>query len=197
MPAAARRSNLAQLPSSDSRFRALFDAHHADLLAYFLRRVDPNRAHDLAAEVFVVAWRRLEDVPPGQATLPWLYGVARLVLSNQRRAAGRFTKLIGKIGARQERNHAETPETLVIRSAEQEAVIAGIERLRDDDREVIRFVMWEELPHAEVGEILGCSAKAVGMRLHRALDRLQKELKRAGYDPNERGRPRSTTEGGE
>ncbi len=43
------------------------------------------------AETFLVAWRRLDDVPAD--ALPWLYGVARRVLANERRSAGRRAAL--------------------------------------------------------------------------------------------------------
>ena len=43
------------------------------------------------AETFLVAWRRLDDVPAD--ALPWLYGVARRVLANQRRSADRGAAL--------------------------------------------------------------------------------------------------------
>jgi RNA polymerase sigma-70 factor (ECF subfamily) len=36
-------------------------------------------APDVVAETFLVAWRRLDDVPADP--LPWLYGVARRVLA--------------------------------------------------------------------------------------------------------------------
>ena len=47
-------------------------------------------------ETFTVAWRRAADMPPGDEALPWLYGVARNVLSNQRRSSLRFTRLVAK-----------------------------------------------------------------------------------------------------
>jgi RNA polymerase sigma-70 factor (ECF subfamily) len=68
------------------RFRRLFDDAERDLLAYALRRVDrPEDAADVVAETFLVAWRRLDDVPPGAQARLWLYGVARRQLANQRR----------------------------------------------------------------------------------------------------------------
>src|SRR4029450_2647016 len=55
--------------------------------AYARRRAAPDAAQDVVADTFLVAWRRLEDVP--EDALPWLYGVARRVLANQRRSAAR------------------------------------------------------------------------------------------------------------
>src|SRR6478736_3641514 len=61
----------------------MFDAHYGAVLAYTARRSDPDTAQEVAAETFLVAWRRLQDVP-GHA-LPWLLVVARNTLSNHRR----------------------------------------------------------------------------------------------------------------
>jgi DNA-directed RNA polymerase specialized sigma24 family protein len=59
--------------------------------AYALRRAALDAAQDVVADTFLVAWRRLEDVP--EDALPWLYGVARRVLANQRRSAARGAAL--------------------------------------------------------------------------------------------------------
>lgn len=44
----------------------------------------PKDAADAVAETFLVAWRRLPEVPSGEEARPWLYGVARRTLANQR-----------------------------------------------------------------------------------------------------------------
>jgi RNA polymerase sigma-70 factor (ECF subfamily) len=64
-------------------FAVLYAAHRRDVIRYGLRRLGgAEAAEELAQEVFVIAWRRRTQVPePG---LPWLYGVARRVLANDR-----------------------------------------------------------------------------------------------------------------
>ena len=72
-------------PDRRVRFENLFTRHHDPVLRYVVRRLDVREdAADLVAETFLIAWRRLDDVPENQA-LPWLYGVARRVLANHRR----------------------------------------------------------------------------------------------------------------
>ena len=66
--------------ASDRQFRALYDEHFRAVLAYCLRRMAADDAYDAANEVFATAWRRIGDVPKGDATLPWLYVVARRVI---------------------------------------------------------------------------------------------------------------------
>lgn len=68
------------------RFEQVYDAYSGLILAYAVRRTsDPADAADIVSEVFTVAWRRIEDVPAGEQTRPWLYGVARRVLSRHHR----------------------------------------------------------------------------------------------------------------
>ena len=72
------------------RFEEVFGAHRDAVLGYLRRRTDSGHdAADLLADTFLVAWRRLDDLPPGNQTRPWLYGVARRVLANHRRGEGR------------------------------------------------------------------------------------------------------------
>lgn len=87
------------------------------VMAYLLRRADRETAIDVAAETFLVAWRRIDDIPEGDQARLWLYGVARRVLANQRRSRGRFrsmTERVAGAGA----DPVPTPETVVVRRAE-------------------------------------------------------------------------------
>jgi DNA-directed RNA polymerase specialized sigma24 family protein len=65
----------------------LYDRHAGDVLAYARRRTDPGTAEEIVVDVFVVAWKRSADVPETEPVL-WLYGVARRLLANARRAGG-------------------------------------------------------------------------------------------------------------
>jgi DNA-directed RNA polymerase specialized sigma24 family protein len=78
-------------PPRDERFEGLFRENYASVRAYALRRASRDAAQDVVAETFLVAWRRLDDVP--RDALPWLYAVARRVLANQRRSAHRSAAL--------------------------------------------------------------------------------------------------------
>ena len=75
-------------PSTDPavRFDPLFEDHYQAIYHYCLRRVGTPDAEDATAEVFAVAWRRLHDLPEGEATRAWLYGVAYRVVGNQYRS---------------------------------------------------------------------------------------------------------------
>jgi RNA polymerase sigma-70 factor (ECF subfamily) len=147
--------------SAEARFRDLFARHHASVAAYAARRVGRDEAADAAAEVFTVAWRRLHRVPPEPETLPWLYGVARKVVSNLQRSRRRSERLAARQAA-----HTGT------RGAQPPPVVVALNGLSRDDREILMLAAWEGLGPAEIGAILGCSRNAASVRLHRARSRL-------------------------
>ena len=71
----------------ERRFEELFEAYRSDLVAYCSwRAASPSDAQDAVADVFLAAWRRLDDVPDGDVARVWLYATTRRVLANQRRA---------------------------------------------------------------------------------------------------------------
>src|SRR5262249_59532683 len=80
-----------------ARFRALYEENYERILGYALRRVEPADALDVVAETFTVAWRRLAQVPAGDEARLWLYGTARRVLANHRRAMRRRARLYGRL----------------------------------------------------------------------------------------------------
>ena len=165
------------------RFRALYDRHHPALIAYFARRIGREDAQDAADEVFAVAWRRIEEVPPNDEALLWLYGVAHGVLRNSNRSVRRFGRLVNRL-ARLPVADAPGPEPIVIRGFEQQAALDAVASLRPETQELLRLAYWEELTHAEIGEIIGCSKTAVDARVHRALQRMRQALHRSGHIPD-------------
>jgi DNA-directed RNA polymerase specialized sigma24 family protein len=151
-------------------FEELFAAHGAAVLAYALRRATPPDAEDAVSETFVVAWRRLRDVPGMDTALPWLYGVCRRVLANQRRGDRRRWELVQKVG--RDAHGVVTPDL-----SEPGPALIALARLRDDEQELLRLVAWEQLSHAEIGTVLGITANAVAIRLYRARQRFEQAFR--------------------
>ncbi len=179
----------------EARFNEIYARHERAVLAYFLRRTDPTSARDAAAETFLVAWRRLDDVPPAERTLPWLYGVARKVLANQRRTRDRLSALREKL-RRLGNGQGRSPEAEVIHCEETQEMLNAIAGLRSTDRELLRLVTWEELSRAEVAAVLGISTHAVAQRLYRVTRRLRRELRSERKGLLEHGSPDSPHTGG-
>jgi RNA polymerase sigma-70 factor (ECF subfamily) len=67
--------------------------------------------------------------------------------------------------------------------------------MRPDDQELVLLSYWEGLTHAQIGELLGCSKAAVDARMHRALERMRKAIRRTGHTSSrEAGRASATEE---
>ena len=166
--------------SPNQRFGRIYAAYHLEIYGYLRRRADAETARDAAAESFVVLWRRLGEVPDGEAVRPWLYGVARKALANQRRSQRRFLALRRRVGGSSpDPPPLPNPETVVVRAADIQRVVDAMARLRPSDREVLQLAVWEELSHEDIGAVLGCKAHAVDQRLLRAKRRLEHELRSA------------------
>jgi len=181
-------------PSSDLKFRQIFDEHHDAIHRYTLRRLDVEDANEATAEVFLVLWRRLDKAPNAEPALPWLYTVARNVVRNRHRGNRRRFRLVARLGSVREQTPAE-PEALVIRHHQELEVHRALRRLRPNDRELLRLKAWEGLTNRQIGEILGVSDRAVEGRYSRALERLAKAIPQASTQP--KPSPRCAAEGGE
>jgi RNA polymerase sigma-70 factor, ECF subfamily len=143
------------------------EEHTPAVLAYALRRASRDDAADVVAETFLVAWRRLDDVDEGTA-LPWLYAVARNVLLSQQRATRRQQAIAERVAAGSP-DAEETPSG-------SPRVLDALAALSEAEREVLMLAAWEELSSSEAAQVLGCSATAYRIRLHRARRRLRERL---------------------
>lgn len=151
-------------------FGQLYRAQGRAILAYALRRVgDPEDAADVVAETFLIAWRRLDEVPAGDGTRLWLYAVARRVLANQHRARQRRTRLGERLAESLRTELATHPAP----SGEAADILRAMSELSDEDRELLLLVSWEELSPGEAARVLGISSLAARSRLHRARRRLR------------------------
>lgn len=142
----------------DVRFERLYKDRFGAVYAYVLRRVEPSDVADLVADVFTVAWRRLDDLPPPPHDLPWLYGVARRVVSQHGRARCRRRHLLDRLA--RETRWLGTPVVPSEGGEPGDRLAAAVAVLGPRDRELLRLVAWEGLSHVEAALVLGCSANA-------------------------------------
>ena len=169
-----------------ARFEAAFEQHHRAILAFALRRTSSEAdAEDAVAETFAVAWRRVDRLREPDDALPWLLATARRVLANQHRGSGRRLRL----GLRLNAQPQDVPATHGVATPALEALA----RMRPDDQELLRLLVWDGLSQAEAGVVLGISANAVGIRLSRARKRFAEEL--AGVKGLDLNRTSSEVEG--
>jgi RNA polymerase sigma-70 factor (ECF subfamily) len=157
------------LDPARERFDVLFRANAGRVYAYARRRSSHDEAQEVVAETFLVAWRRLDDVP--REPLPWLLGVARKVLANRRRAAGRRFDL--RVTLAPMSSPGPDPSDEVQTKLD---VLAAIDRLPTAEREALTLSAWDGLSAAEGAAVIGCTRATFTVRLHRARRRLMKEL---------------------
>jgi RNA polymerase sigma factor (sigma-70 family) len=151
-----------------ARLEALYATHAGRVLRYAQRRTDQATAADVLSEVFVVAWRRLDDVPTTDP-LPWLLACARRVVWHQQRSERRRSKLV-------ERLTANTPGTPLSVELHDRALAQAFAMLSERDREALLLTAWEGLTANEAARMLGCSPQAYRVRAHRARKRLAAAL---------------------
>jgi RNA polymerase sigma-70 factor (ECF subfamily) len=154
-----------------ARFERLYTTMFPELAGYVGRRCSTD-ADDVLAQVFTVAWRRLDHIPPPPQDRLWFFGVARRILADAERSARRRRRLGARLAA----------ETLIasqpVPGADPAAgrVIAAMANLRPADREALRLVLWDGLSHADAAALLGCTANAFEIRYRRARVAVRDEL---------------------
>jgi RNA polymerase sigma factor (sigma-70 family) len=155
-------------------FELLFEQHRRAVLGYALRRVDePADAADALAATFLVAWRRIDDVPKDEMALPWLLAVARRALANERRGTRRRHALAERLGSELAR---QVPVPVMPAPGEVADVWRALATLPEEDREILLLAGWEELTPAQIAVVLDLRPVTARSRLHRARRRLRVQL---------------------
>ena len=162
-------------PDPEHRFRAAYADAYPDVLRFVTRRVHPGQAEDVVAEVFLVVWRRLGDMPiaSGDARA-WIFGIARRVILNttrgdRRRAALEIrladpTVLSPRVGT--------DPELL----ARRVDLARAWPLLATSDQEALALAYWDHLSSSEAAAVLCISPVAFRLRLTRARRHLRRLL---------------------
>ncbi|WP_407320074.1 sigma-70 family RNA polymerase sigma factor [Isoptericola halotolerans] len=153
---------------AQERLTGLWVEHHEQVTRFVARRVAPELVDDVVSESFLVAWRRLDEVPQGAESRPWMFTVARNVLATHLRTQGRWRALNVRLEQQPEPAHEGTDEV----AAERTDLRQAWELLSDGDREVIALVAWDGLTSVEAAQVLGCRATTFSVRLARARKRL-------------------------
>jgi len=154
------------------RFETLFDAYAPDVHRYLRRRMaQPADVDDLVADVFLIAWRKLSEIPR-DGELPWLYRTAWMEFANQRRKVIPFP--VG--GAAELEGVVATEADPADRVVEDAEIASARKSLGVKDREVLRLAAWEGLTGDALGKALGMSTSAAASALSRARSRFEEVL---------------------
>jgi RNA polymerase sigma-70 factor, ECF subfamily len=163
-------------------FEQLYALHASAVRGYAMRRCDPETADDIVADVFLIAWRRRNELP--EDPLPWLLGTARRVLANHARGQSRRVRLLDRLAA--ERKSVVTPPPAGGKDARVRTALA---RLNERDRELLLLMAWEGLELQQAAEVLGVRPNTLAVRFHRARRRLSAALEALeAEDGSERAR---------
>jgi RNA polymerase sigma-70 factor, ECF subfamily len=154
----------------DERLTHLYQETREDLLAFIARRcATAEDAADCLAETYRVAWEKRDRLPADPNARPWLFGVARNAVREERRRGQRRTATSNALIAAAERAYIET-------IPQQSALTAAMSELSALDREIILMLSADGLASHEVATILGLSPTAVRSRASRARTKLRKRL---------------------
>ena len=166
----------------ETRFAQLYARCYRPVRDYCSRRVAADAVDDAVAETFLTVWRRIDEVPSGEQALVWLYGVAFRVIGHQWRSTARRGRLQARLRSVALRPVAAADEPTVD-GDEHRLVLAALGRLGDTDAEVLRLVVWEQLPVVDIAAVLGIEPDAARQRLHRARQNLAHEYDRLQSRP--------------
>lgn len=173
---------------ADGHEAALNDlmGRHAEKLFYYLVRClqDQDDAADLAQETFVKLYQSRARFDTGQKFSTWLYAIASNLVKDRYRWRSRHPQvsLDAENDATGESYRDALPQdgpspTDHVQAGERaEAVRRAVAALPDELRQPLILAEYEERSHAEIGGILGCSAKAVETRIYRARQQLRASL---------------------
>ncbi len=153
----------------EDRFARLVHEHSGAVGDYIRRRLYPlssSDLDDLVEETMIVVWRRIDRVPE-EAELPWMLGVARNVLRNARRASTRRRAVEARLPASSD---AASAEDYVVAD---QSLRQALERLSEDDREIVLLNAWDGLDTHALAAHLSISTNAAAVRLSRAQRRFR------------------------
>lgn len=161
----------------EARLRDVFDSHQRAVVAFVARRTDPpgdiHAAADIASEVFVIAWRKLDDI--GSDPLPWLLVTARNVMSNDRRSRRRREdRELQHVFDRA--TSADQSPDIAHRITDVLVVRAALAALPKRDRELAMLLAWDDLSLVQAATVLGISPDAARTRWKRLRAKLADAL---------------------
>lgn len=152
--------------STDDHWAALWDRHADAVYAFARRRVGPNDAPDVVAEVFAAAMSHPERVPDD--ALPWLLRTAWNVVSNHWRAEARHQRPGPQVA-----RATSDPADVV---TERDRFLAALGRISEVDREALILTAWDGLDPTAAAAVTGCTPGTFSVRLHRARTRFETAL---------------------
>ncbi|MGW3729024.1 RNA polymerase sigma factor [Streptomyces sp. NPDC000851] len=170
-------------PAATARDPQLFEEfyrRHVDAVMRFVaRRVDdPHTAADLTAEIFLAVLDSAHSYRPGLGSeTAWLYGIARNVVSSERRRVAREAERDLRFSGRRllEADDIVRLEDKLDAESPGRRALAALARLPEGERAVMELIAVDQLTVTEAAAALGIRQVTARVRLHRARKALQEE----------------------
>ncbi|MEV0387513.1 RNA polymerase sigma factor [Nonomuraea sp. NPDC050643] len=167
-------------------FAELYDRHFGDIYRYVAGRIGTQVADDVAAETFLVAFRKRETFDPGRGTVRgWLFGIVTNLIGHHRRSEIRRLELLQRAsatsGTTADPGHEDRVTAWVTAAGLRGLLAAELGRLPDGDRDVLLLVALAGLSHEEIAQTLDIPFGTVGSRLNRVRGKLRAAL--GGVNP--------------
>ena len=160
------------------RFGEVFARYFEEIHRYAAQRLGQSAAADVAAQVFLEAFRQRQHYDPARAGVrTWLYGIATKVVGRHRRAEVRALRALVRLGPdRDAEGHADLVDSRVSAASLHGELAGAIAALPSGQRDVLLLVALADLSHEEIATALGIPYGTVASRLSRARTTLRKAL---------------------
>jgi RNA polymerase sigma-70 factor (ECF subfamily) len=162
------------------RFTAVYDRYFGDVHRYVAGRLDTQAADDVAAETFLVAFRKRERFDPARGGFrPWLFGIATRLVAQHRRVESRHYETLARArAAPDDHGHENQVVTAVTAAGLQPQLARALAALTRKERDVLLLVALADFSHEEVAQALKIPYGTVGSRLNRARKKLRTALEK-------------------
>ncbi|ASO18446.1 RNA polymerase sigma-70 factor (ECF subfamily) [Actinoalloteichus hoggarensis] len=180
MTAERSDGDLIRISHDQDAFEAFYRTHVDAVQRFIVRRVDdPHLAADLTAEVFLAVIRSAHTYQARRGNeAAWLFGVARNVVSADRRRRARGTAVVSRIAGRALVDEDDIAALVdrIDAAASARRLARGMQGLSDGERAVLELTALDGLSISDAAKALGISSVAARVRLHRARRRMRGHL---------------------
>ena len=152
----------------ESAFARLYERYGRIVHAVILARADRQDVEDLVQDVFLTAWKRLDDLRDPAAFGGWIGMIARNRVTDAHRRVPEFVELPADL---------ESPGAAST-EAEANAALAALRALPAAYRETLVLRLVEGLTGPEIAARTGLTAASVRVNLHRGMKLLREKLER-------------------
>lgn len=180
------RTDMARLVAGhDAALNDLMERHAQKLFHYLVRSLQNEEdAADLAQETFVRVFQNCAKFDANHKFSTWLYVIATNLVKSRYRYRTRHpqvsldaeNEVTGESFRESMPEHNPTPSESLQGAERAEAVRKAVQNLPEELRTSLILSEYEDLSHAEIGAILGCTPKAVETRIYRARKLLRESL---------------------